>query len=106
MKPSAWKAFEPTTAFSAIVFHCWTVFPGGNADAAMDIGRVSITIASAMERVGMVLLPILHPLVPPMGCGAEISGLDGHEYKERIPASTSSKFGLLDLGFFHQPHGP
>jgi hypothetical protein len=52
--------------FSAIAFHCWTVFPDGNAHAAVDIGHVSITIASAMESVGMVLLNILHPLVPPV----------------------------------------
>jgi hypothetical protein len=66
--------------FSAIAFHCWTVFSGGSAHTIVDIGHVSTTIASAMERVGMVLLHILHPRHRRCICGAEISGLDEREY--------------------------
>src|SRR4029450_6580743 len=37
MNPSDWKAPEPTTVSSAILFHCATVFPGGSAAAAVCV---------------------------------------------------------------------
>jgi hypothetical protein len=57
------------------------VFPGDNAAAAIDIGHVSITVASAIESVGMVLLRILPPSSPRMHVSRGISGFDGREYR-------------------------
>src|ERR671910_438023 len=37
MKPSDWKAPEPATVSSAILFHCATVFPGGSTAAALPV---------------------------------------------------------------------
>src|SRR6266508_3482383 len=48
MKPSGWKAPEPTTVSSAILFHCATVFPGGNAAAASRVLPAPAATASAV----------------------------------------------------------
>jgi hypothetical protein len=42
--------------FSAIVFHCSTVFPGGRARAAFPSGMVIITIATVMKSVSKILI--------------------------------------------------
>src|SRR5947208_1690810 len=58
MKPSPWKAPEPTTVSSAILFHCATVFPGGNAATASRVELAAPTAAGgapteAPERAGV-----------------------------------------------------
>ena len=49
--------------FSAIVFHCWTAFPGGRVGAACDTVHAIITIASATKIPGMDSLPCIPPNV-------------------------------------------
>src|SRR6266487_963010 len=56
MKPSVWNAPEPTTVSSAILFHCATVFPGGNAAVALpvvtgDAATAATANASCKARV-------------------------------------------------------
>src|SRR4029450_12674220 len=70
MKPSDWKAPEPTTVSSAILFHCATVFPGGNAAAASRVVPAPDAAASAVTatttpstRALIIPPPGLFPLV-------------------------------------------
>src|SRR4029453_7012139 len=51
MKPSDWKAPEPTTVSSAILFHCATVFPGGNAAVASRVVPADAATASATATI-------------------------------------------------------
>src|SRR6266545_4755842 len=69
MKGSVATVPEPTTASSAILFHCATVFPGGSAaDASRvvpaDAATANATAATAASRRTCVLLRFmdLHPL--------------------------------------------
>src|SRR5205823_6494102 len=51
--PSFWNAPEPTTVFSAILFHCSTVLPGGKAAAAfcaVPAAPAKATAATAIAR--------------------------------------------------------
>src|SRR6266487_1006482 len=64
MKPSAWKAPEPTTVSSAILFHCATVFPGGKAAAVVRVPPASTATAVAIMTA---LRSVLALITPPLG---------------------------------------
>src|SRR5919198_390885 len=46
MNPSGWKAPDPTTVSSAILFHCATVFPGGRVAATVRVAPVGTATAT------------------------------------------------------------
>jgi uncharacterized membrane protein len=71
--------------FSAIVFHCWTVFPGGSVGAACDIAHVIITIASAIKEAGMDLQCILTNAISDfLKLYISVSPLNGPLYLSRL----------------------
>src|SRR4029450_10627986 len=54
MKLSDWKAPEPTTVSSAILFHCATVFPGGSAAAALRVAPAETATARATTAIATI----------------------------------------------------
>src|SRR6266496_898023 len=102
MKPSDWKAPEPTTVSSAIVFHCATVSPAGSAAAALravpaEAATASATAATAATRRTQERRVILLTSRPSMSAAAGGVNTSFVVYSERRASTALGSRGCPSL---------